>query len=87
MRRFQSRIVALTFLQSRLLTAAKEAARELGDQGKALTPLIGELSVCDLMNLRWSPSDGFDALSEDGKNIKSKPEGLNPAVSKEQILV
>ena len=65
--------MALTKAQKRLLEAAREAAQELGlvaagqpakDQrrrGRELTPLIGELSACEKLDLTWEPSDGYDA--------------------------
>ena len=64
--------MALTRRQKRLLIAAKEAAREIGEQGKALTPIIGELTVCDLLDLTWAPSDGFDATSKGGTTYQIK---------------
>ncbi|MEM0118769.1 MAG: hypothetical protein QXX17_06275 [Conexivisphaerales archaeon] len=49
--------------QTGLLAAARQSARELVEQGRALTPIIGELCFCDLMNLCWSPWNGFNVIS------------------------
>jgi hypothetical protein len=51
--------------QNDLLKASKEAARELGSRGKALTGLIGELLVCQDDSMMWEPSDGYDAKIND----------------------
>ena len=53
--------MALTDAQKRLLEAAREAAVELGQRGRGLTSLIGELAACESENLVWEPSDGYDA--------------------------
>lgn len=59
--------MSLTESQKDLLKASKEAARELGSRGKALTGLIGELSVCEDKSMIWEPSDGYDAKTSDLK--------------------
>lgn len=59
--------MSLTESQKNLLKAAKEAAKELGSRGKALTGLIGELSVCEDKLMIWEPSDGYDAKTDDLK--------------------
>jgi hypothetical protein len=56
----------------------------LGDNGRELTSLIGELSVCDLLGLEWSPSAGYDAKGGgDTYQIKTRKswttEGVNRA--------
>jgi len=53
--------MALTEAQEKLLDAAREVAIELGERGKVLTGLIGELSACSYGSLKWEPSDGYDA--------------------------
>ena len=53
--------VALSNNQKRLLSYLKQAALELGEEGRTLTPLIGELSACKLLGLRWKPGVGYDA--------------------------
>jgi len=58
--------MSLTNSQKNLLKAAKGAAKELGSRGKALTGLIGELSVCE-DKMMWEPSDGYDAKTNDLK--------------------
>jgi hypothetical protein len=65
--------MALTNAQKTLLEAAKRSAIELGERGKNLTSLIGELSVCQRTNLTWEPSDGYDArLKELTFQIKTR---------------
>ena len=44
--------------------AARELAREFADGGRELTSLIGELSVCEIKDLKWKPSTGYDAIDE-----------------------
>jgi hypothetical protein len=56
----------------RLLEAAKDVARDLGEQGRCLSGLIDELGVCEQMDLEWRPSDGFDAISNGGRKIQIK---------------
>ncbi len=57
----------------------------MGENGKCLTDLIGELSACQNQNLTWKPSDGYDAVSKDGNSIQIKTrkswtsEGVNPS--------
>ena len=57
--------MALSQAQRKLLEASVEAARELGERGKALTGLIGELSACQDQHLTWEPSNGYDAKRGD----------------------
>jgi hypothetical protein len=74
--------MALTQVQKRLLEAAREAAVELGDRGRALTSLIGELSACEKANLTWELSDGYDAVSgQDRFQIKSRKSWSTPKVN------
>jgi len=53
--------MALTEAQNRLLETSREVAVALGERGKVLTGLIGELSACLDDPLKWEPSDGYDA--------------------------
>lgn len=72
--------MALTKSQKALLKALKRAACELGDKGKELTSLIGELSACELLpRLKWEPSAGYDARERSKKvQIKTRrPQGKN----------
>jgi hypothetical protein len=74
--------MALTNAQRSLLKAAQQAARELGEHGKALTSLIGELWACEKGDLTWEPSDGYDAKS--GKltfQIKTRKSWSTPEVN------
>ena len=53
--------MSLTDAQKGLLEAARQAAVELGQRGRELTSLIGELAACQNASLTWEPSDGYDA--------------------------
>ena len=64
--------MALTKAQDKLLEALRKAAREMGSRGKALTSLIGELAACQRANLRWEPSDGYDATTTSGLRVQIK---------------
>jgi len=64
--------MALSNNQKRLLRYLKRVALELGAEGKTLTSLIGELSACELLGLRWEPSVGYDALRPKGKRFQIK---------------
>jgi len=47
----------MTLTQSKALKASKSLARKLPQgTGQVLTGLIGELSTCQLLNLKWAPS-------------------------------
>ena len=55
------------------LTALKPLARKLPqEQGCGLTGLIGELSTCQLLKLRWQPTNGYDAVDLKGKHVQIK---------------
>ena len=64
--------MALTSPQKELLQLLKQVALELGENGRALTSLIGELSACELLGLNWQPSPGFDATKPGGERIEIK---------------
>ena len=64
--------MALKNNQKRLLRYLKRVALELGYEGRTLTSLIGELSACELLGLRWKPSVGYDALGSEGKRFQIK---------------
>ena len=64
--------MALTNYQKQLLTSAKNAGLEIGEYGKALTNIVGELSLCASQNFIWQPTDGYDALTLDGKRVQIK---------------
>lgn len=64
--------MALTKLQLQLLYNLKEVAQDLGEEGKCLTDLIGELSACHYLNLKWKPSDGYDAVTKNGDLVQIK---------------
>ncbi len=74
--------MALTDAQKRLLEAARQAAVELGQRGRGLTPLIGELAACEGENLVWEPSDGYDATSGQLRiQIKTRKSWSTPEVN------
>jgi len=59
--------------QFEALKALKSLAPKLPQKsGQALTGLIGELSTCQLLKLKWSPSDGYDATDRKGGQIQIK---------------
>lgn len=64
--------LALTRNQEQLLNLLKQVALELGENGRALTSLIGELSACKLLDLSWRPSPGYDALAPDRRRFQIK---------------
>ena len=80
--------MALTQAQERLLQAAKEAARELGanelgSRGRELTSLIGELITCQMMDLTWEPSNGYDATRGERRvQIKTRKSWSTPNVNR-----
>lgn len=75
----------LTRPQKELLGLLRQVALELGENGRALTSLIGELSACELLGLNWQPSQGFDATRPGGGRVQIKSrkswttETVNPA--------
>jgi len=77
-------MMVLTRLQGELLRLLKQVALELGENGRALTSLIGELSACELLGLNWQPSQGFDATGLSGEQVQIKSrrswttENVNP---------
>jgi len=63
----------LTDVQKRALEAIQALARRLPqEKGRALTGLIGELSACKALNLKWDPSSGYDAVDKNGKHVQIK---------------
>ena len=76
--------MALTLNQKQFVEAAKAVARELGEQGRCLSGVIGELAACEELDLEWRPSDGFDAVTSEGRRIQIKTrkswstEAVNP---------
>ena len=65
--------MTLTAAQEKALKAIKFLARQLPqEKGRELTGLIGELSVCNLPELRWDPSSGYDAIDQDGNHVQIK---------------
>lgn len=77
--------MGLTTEQSSLLRNLKKVARKAGKYGIALTSLIGELSVCEKLNLKWQPEEGYDAISADRRKYQVKTrkswstKGVNPS--------
>ena len=79
--------MALTQAQKRLLEAARGAAKELGKsgnyRGRELSSLIGELAACEIVDLMWEPSDGYDASSREGRvQIKTRKSWSTPQVNR-----
>ena len=62
----------LTKPQRNFLTSAKEVAIQMGRNGRALTGVIGELSACEKLGLKWEPTDGYDAVDGSGKKYQIK---------------
>ena len=63
----------MNLLQNGALKAIKSLARQLpSEKGRVLTGLIGELSTCHLLNLKWDPSNGYDAVGRNRKQIQIK---------------
>ena len=58
--------------QERLLRYLKKVALEIGEAGRSLTDIIGELSACKLLGLTWQPSQGYDALGSREERIQIK---------------
>lgn len=81
--------MALTRTQQTLLEAAKEAALELGERGKELTGLIGELSACEKADLKWEPSKDYDARASSSAQlvqIKTRRSLVAPYVRKAETM-
>ena len=76
--------MGLSANQEQLLVSLRRVALELGESGRSLTALIGELSACRLLALTWQPSVGFDAIGADGHSVEIKSrkswttEAVNP---------
>ena len=64
--------MALTRQQIVFLKELKKIALSLGNEGKCLTFLIGELSACQYLNMKWKPSDGYDAISSRRELVQIK---------------
>lgn len=64
--------MALSNIQEQLLSCLRQVAVEIGESGRSLTPLIGELSACKLLGLTWQPSQGYDAVGVKGERIQIK---------------
>lgn len=58
--------------EKELLRLAKKTAARFGKKGNFLTGLIGELSACDKFNLKWGPSEGYDARDSKKKRFEVK---------------
>ena len=59
----------LTDYQKEFLASAKKVAIQMGEMGKnggAPTGVIGELSACERLGLKWEPTDGYDAVDGSG---------------------
>lgn len=64
--------MSLTTNQEQLLYYLKQVALEIGESGRSLTSLIGELSACTVLNLIWQPREGYDALTTSDERIQIK---------------
>jgi hypothetical protein len=78
--------MSLTPAQQKALEAIKLLARQLPqEKRKELTGLIGELSVCNVCELHWDPSSGYDAVDQNGNHVQIKTRrdsrggAINPA--------
>jgi len=70
--RFDGGKMALTKMQLQFLDNLKIVAQELGEKGRCLTDLIGELSACKNLDLTWEPSDGYDAVTKSDERVQIK---------------
>lgn len=64
--------MSLSQNQQELLVSLKKVANEIGAEGKSLTGLIGELSVCEILDMEWKPSDGYDCIDKDNEKVQVK---------------
>ncbi len=64
--------MSLTSSQKRLLKSLKIVAKDLGENGRSLTGLIGELSVCDILDMKWLPETGYDCIDNKNNNVEIK---------------
>lgn len=64
--------MALSSSQKKLLKSLKTVAKEQGEDGKNLTGLIGELSVCDILDIKWEPSTGYDCIASRARKVEVK---------------
>lgn len=59
--------------REQFLRYAKRIARRLPSRSVgAFTGIIGELTACDAMHAKWKPSEGFDAVTRNGRKISIK---------------
>tara|TARA_B100000686_G_C16782670_1_gene973013 strand:+ start:2481 stop:3014 length:534 start_codon:yes stop_codon:yes gene_type:complete len=60
--------------QKQLLSYLKKVANKRVAKGpfNEFNSLIAELAVCELKNYIWQPSEGYDAISQDGEKIQIK---------------
>jgi hypothetical protein len=64
--------MGLTPNQDRLLRLLRNEAKKMGEDGRALTGLIGELSVCKILGMRWEPRAGYDAQDRKRRKVEIK---------------
>ncbi len=64
--------MALSPTQKTFLKDLRIVANELGEDGKNLTSLIGELSACDLLDMKWEPSTGYDSVDKKNNKVEIK---------------
>jgi hypothetical protein len=68
-------MLGLNEKQKTLLYCLKVVGREVckeWDSVGALTSLTGELSACELLNMSWKPSTGYDCIDNLGKKVQVK---------------
>ncbi len=65
----------LSTKQKMLLKSLLKTAREVSETFEyvgAFTALIGVLSACDILKMKWSPSTGYNCIDKNGEKIKIK---------------
>ena len=77
--------MALTKAQKGLRRGERSSKRAWSQgkyRGRELSSVIGELSACEELDLRWEPSVGFDARSGDARvQIKTRKSWSTPGVN------
>ena len=67
--------MSLSTKQKMLLKSLLETAREVSETFEyvsAFTALIGVLSACDILKMKWSPSTGYNCIDKNGGKVKVK---------------
>lgn len=64
--------MGLTPNQIKLLDLLRKVAMKMGEDGRELTGIIGELSACKIRKMKWNPGTGYDAIDKKGKRVEIK---------------